>query len=356
MMQSWLTDEHAAPRSIVWGDASSRVSTLEDAMAERLGARHAIAVVSPMAAFHLAYRAAGLPVGTTILTTSLADPTVVRAAVASGHRLAFADVDERGHLAEAAVRAHVALRGAPAMVVASHHAGHPCDTAELGTLAPGALVVEDAIDALGAVAADGVAIGSPRYAAMTVVGIHPIRSGAPAQGAVLLTDDVTLATRVRHLRDERIEQRLSELHAALALVELGRLSAVVELRARMAAQYDAALEAHPLATPVAPAAGTRSAWAAYLVRVPAWLRGDLQEHLRTLGIGARRLGLLLHRHPYFGRYADVLPAELPAIERFAAETLVLPTGSWPNDGEVLRVAGALASLRTDDSPGVALAG
>ena len=356
MMQSWLTDEHAAPRSIAWGDASSRVATLEDAMAERFAAGHAVAVASPMAAFHLAYRAAKRPVGTTILTTSLADPTVVRAAVASGYRLAFADVDERGHLAPQAVRAHVALRGTPAMIVASHHAGHAYDTADLGTIAPGALVVEDAIDALGAVTADGRAVGSPRHAAMTIVGIHPVRSGAPAQGAVLLTDDVTLAAHCRRLRDERTEHRLSELHAALALVELGRLPAVVELRARLAAHYDAALAAHPLATPVAPAPGTRSAWAAYLVRVPAWLRADLHEHLRTIGIGARRLALLLHRHPYFGRYADVLPAELPATERFAAETLVLPTGSWPNEADVQRVAEALVSLGTNDTPGVALAG
>jgi perosamine synthetase len=356
MMQSWLTDEHAAPRPIEWGDASSRVATLEDAMADRFGARHAVAVVSPMAAFHLAYRAAGHPVGATILTTSLADPTVVRAAVASGHRLAFADVDPRGHLTPAAVRAHVALRGVPAMVVASHHAGHPCDTAELGAAAPGALVLEDAIDALGAVAADGTPVGCPRRATVAVVGIHPVRAGVPAQGAVLLTDDVTLAARCRRLRDEHAEQRLSELHAALGLVELGRLDAVVDLRARLAAHYDTALAAHPLATPVAPAPGTRSAWAAYLVRVPAWLRADLHESLRALGIGARRLAVLLHRHPFFGRYADVLPAELPVTERFAAEALVLPTGSWPNDGEVLRVADALSTLATIDAPGVALAG
>jgi perosamine synthetase len=356
MMQGWLTDEQAAPRPIDWGDASSRVATLEDAMAERFGARHAIAVVSPMAAFHLAYRAAGLPVGATILATSLADPTVVRAAVASGHRLAFADIDDRGHLTTASTRAHVALRGAPAMVVASHHAGHSCDPAGLDAAAPGALVLEDAIDALGAVTADGRPVGSPSQAAMTVVGIHPVRAGVPAQGAVVLTDDVTLAARCRRLRDEHAEQRLSELHAALGLVELARLDAVVGLRAKLAAHYDAALAAHPLATPVAPPPDTRSAWSAYLVRVPAWLRPDLQESLRALGIGARRLAVLLHRHPFFGRYADVLPAELPVTERFAAEALVLPTGSWPNDGTVLRLADALSALGTIDAPGVAVAG
>jgi len=356
LAESGLTDERFTELPSSWSDASSRVATLEDAMAERLGARHAVAVVSPMAAFHLAYRSAGLPLGATIVATSFADPTVVRAAVASGHRLTFVDVDERGHLAADALRAHTALRGVPSLIVPSHHAGHAYDTSELAAIAPGALVIEDAVDALGAATADGCPVGSPRNATATVVGIHPVRAAAPAQGAVLLTDDVAFAARCRRLRDERIEHRLSELHAALALVELGRLTRAVDLRARLAAEYDAALAPFPVMTPVAPAPDTRSAWASYLVRVPASLRGELQEHFRTHGVGARRLAVLLHRHPYYGRYADVLPAELPETERLAAELLVIPTGTWPSDADVERVATALGALARRDSAGVAVAG
>jgi perosamine synthetase len=355
MMHSWLTADRRL-RTLSWDEGTARVTALEDAMADRLGARHAIAVTSPMVAFHLAYRAAGQALGTSVLTTSLADPAVVRAAVATGHRLRFADVDERGHLAVAGLCAQIALDAAPAMVVASHYAGHPCDLAALAAVSGPAVVIEDAVDALGAVAADGRPIGAPTHAAMTIVGIHPVRASAPAQGAVILTDDVTLASRCRRLRDDRVEHRLSELHAALGLVELGRLGTTTEVRARVAAGYDAALVSRPLATPVSPSPGTRSSWAAYPVRVPAWLRSDVSEHLRTLGIGGRRLAMLLHRHPYFGRYADALPVELPVTERFAAETLVLPTSSPFGDGDVERVTDALATLGGDDRSSVALAG
>ena len=354
-MHSWLTEDRRL-RSLNWEEGTSRLTALEDAIADRLCARHAIAVTSPMVAFHLAYRAAGQALGTAVLTTSLADPAVVRAAVATGHRLRFADVDERGHLAVDGVAAQVGLDGAPTMVVASHYAGHPCDVARLAAASGGAVVIEDAIDALGAVGADGRPVGAPAYASMTVVGIHPVRASAPAQGAVILTDDVMLASRCRQLRDDRAEHRLSELHAALALVELGRLGTSIEQRARVAAGYDAALASQPLTTPVLPASGTHSSWAAYPVRVPAWVRADLQEYLRTLGIGGRRLAMLLHRHPYYGRYADALPAELPVTERFAAETLVLPTSSAFGDGEVERITDALASLGADDRSRVALAG
>jgi hypothetical protein len=43
-------------------------------------------------------------------------------------------------------------------------------------------------------------------------------------------------------------------------------------------------------------------------------------------------------------------------ERFASETLVLPTASPFGDGDVERVTDALATLGVDDRPRVALAG
>jgi dTDP-4-amino-4,6-dideoxygalactose transaminase len=338
------------------GDEGSRTTAFEAAIAARLGARHAVAVGSPTVAFLLAYRAADLPAGSTLVATSLADPTVVRAAVASGYRLRFVDVDERGHVSAADLAAHVATHGAPALIVPSHHCGYVCDTAAIAALVPEAIVVEDATDALGARAADGRAIGSPAHAAMTIVGIQPVRASAPAQGAVVLTDDDAVAGRLLRLRAERAEHRLSELHAALALIQLGRLDGLVELRARIAARYDDALAAWPLASAVAPAADTRSAWWSYLVRVPAWMRAEMGEELRSLGIGGRRVAMLLHRHPYFRRCADALPAELPGTERFAAETLVLPTSPELGDERVLRVIDTLGAVATIESAGAAVVG
>ena len=333
-----------------------RTAALEATMAMRLGARHAIAVGSPTVAFVVAYRASGVPAGASVVTTSLADPTVVRAAVASGLRPRFVDVDARGQLAPAALAEHAALRDAPALVVPSHWAGHPCDPAPLAAAAPGTLVVEDAIDALGACHADGRPVGAPPHAGLTVVGIHPVRASAPAQGAVLLTDDEMLAARCRALRDERPEYRLSELHAALATIQLGRLAGFVGLRTRIAARYDAAMTEHPLATPIGPVAGASSAWTTYPLHVPAWARAELLGRLARAGIGGRRVALLLHRHPYFARCADVLPAELPATERFAAETVVLPTSPVLEDAEVRRVVDALAPVASRGADDVAVAG
>ncbi|MGH7893716.1 MAG: DegT/DnrJ/EryC1/StrS family aminotransferase, partial [Candidatus Binatia bacterium] len=184
-----LLDANCAP----WDATATRGAAFEAVIAERLGARHAIAVASPTTAFQIAYRAAGVPLGATVLTSSLADPTVVRATVGGGLRPRFADVDARGHLAAAAVAAHAAIHGEPAVLVPSHFAGHPYDSRALAAAAPRALVIEDAIDALGAVHADGRPVGQPGHAILAVLGVRPAGAMAPAQGALLVTDDRTLA-------------------------------------------------------------------------------------------------------------------------------------------------------------------
>src|SRR5262245_47017497 len=225
----------------------TRTSAFEAALAERVGARHAVALASPTIAFQLAFRAAGLSAGGTVLTTSLADPLVVRTAVACGLRPRFADVDRRGHLTAEQVEFHASLHGDPAAVVTTHFAGHPCDVDGIALAAPGAVVLEDATDALGAMHRGGRLVGAPGPAAMTVSGVRPIRAPARLQGALLLTDDADLAMRVRRLGEERPDYRLSELHAALGLVQLGRLAGQVALREEVAARYEAALAMLPLA-------------------------------------------------------------------------------------------------------------
>jgi dTDP-4-amino-4,6-dideoxygalactose transaminase len=323
--------------------ATSRTTAFEEALAARTGAQHAVAVASSTVAFQIAYRALGLAHGATVLSSSLADPTVVRSTVACGLRPRFVDVDGRGHLTASAVAAYASLHGAPAVIVPSHFAGHPCDLAALAAAAPSALIVDDATDALGAMHTDGRMVGASGVAAMTVLGLGPVRASTPMFGAVITTDDARLAARCRTLRDERAESRASELHAALGHVQLGRLSATLALREEIATSYDVALASLALAEAVRPAAGSRSAWGVYPFRVPAWLRPAVVEQLASWGIGGRRVSMLLHRHPYFGRYADVLPAELPATERFAAEVVFLPTAVAAEDRNVLRITDALAA-------------
>jgi len=333
-----------------------RTAALEDVVTALLGARHAIAVASPTIAFAIAYRAAGVPAGSTVVTTSVVDPTAVRAAVTNGLRPRFIEVDARGHLATAALAEHVALHGTPGVIVASHWAGHPCDTAALAAQAPGAFVVEEVLDTLGAVGADGRPVGAPGAATVTIVGLHPVRGSGPAQAALLVTDDDGVAMHCRALRHACAEHRLSELYGTLGAIQLGRLPGLVDLRARLATTFMATLREHSLVTPILPTTAAASSWVTFPVHVPAWARGEFVDRLAAVDIAAQRLPMLLHRHPYFARCADILPAELPATERFAAETVLLPTSAVGEETVVRAAARGLASVGRERDGGEAVAG
>jgi UDP-4-amino-4,6-dideoxy-N-acetyl-beta-L-altrosamine transaminase len=341
-----------------------RLAAFEEALADAVDARYAVAVASGTAALHVAYRAAGIGEGDTVLTSPITFVATANAARYCGALPRFADVDARGALDPAAVAQAVALHGTPTAVVPVHYAGHPLDVGAIAAAAPGALVIEDACHALGAIGPDGRPVGACTRSAMAVFSFHPVKSITTGEGGAIVTNDAVLAARCRRLRDHGLvrepaaleapdgpwsyEQhelgwnyRLTELQATLGTVQLSRLEGFVALRERIAARYDALLARLPLVRPVSPAPGTRSARHLYPVRVPAAVRRHVFERLRAGGIGVQVHYIPVHHQPYYRRLLGVLPGELPASEAFYAEALSLPCFPTLDPGAVDAVVSAL---------------
>jgi dTDP-4-amino-4,6-dideoxygalactose transaminase len=349
-----------------WITGGPTLARFEGALAEAVGARHAVAVSSGTAALHAAYLAAGLGPGDTLLTTPLTFVATANAAVHCGATPRFADVDAHGALAPEAVARAVAEGPAPRVVVPVHWAGHPAATAGIAAAAPGAIVVEDACHALGAAVrtADGgwAPIGSSADAAMAAFSFHPVKAITTGEGGAVVTDDALLARRCRRVRDHGLVRdpeppgdgpwayaleepgfnyRLTDLQAALGLVQLGRLADFVARRRALAESYDRALVALPGVTPVGPRAGTRSAWHLYPVRVPAALRRAIFERLRADGIGVQVHYVPVHLQPYYRRRLGTVPGSCPAAEALYREELSLPCFPEMTDDDVGRVVAAL---------------
>jgi UDP-4-amino-4,6-dideoxy-N-acetyl-beta-L-altrosamine transaminase len=340
------------------------LARFEGALAERVGARHAIAVSSGTAALQVAYRAAGLGEADTLLTSPITFVATANAAVHCGAQVQFADVDARGALAPAAV-ARAVLEGArPRIVVPIHYAGHPVALEEIAAAAPEAVIVEDACHALGAEYRDAGGawhrVGACAHSAMAVFSFHPVKTITTGEGGAVLTNDGLLAARCRRLRDHGLVRdpetsdgpwyyeleelgwnfRLTDLQAALGLVQLGRLDALVARRREIAACWDRALAAVPGVRPVEPRPGTRSAHHLYPVRVPAGLRRAVFERLRAQGIGVQVHYIPVHLQPFYRRLA---PGVFPAAEAFYAEILSLPCFPGMTDQDVDEVVSALAA-------------
>ena len=356
-----------------WLTGGPTLARFEAALAESVGARHAVAVSSGTAALHVAYRAAGLGRGDRVLTTPLTFVATANAAVYCGAVPAFVDVDAHGNLDPDALARALGEGPPPRLVVPVHYAGHPVAIEALAAAAPDAIVVEDACHALGAEYRDATGawqrVGACAHAAMAVFSFHPVKAITTGEGGAIVTNDDLLAERCRRFRDHGLirdphaattaawdgpwyyeldepgfNYRLSDVQAALGLVQLGRLEGFIRRRRELAAAYDEAFAGMPGIHPVGPARHTRSAWHLYPVRVPAQFRRYAYQALRARGIGVQVHYIPVHLQPFYRRLLGTERGTCPEAEAFYDEALSLPCFPEMTAADVTTVVTALVAV------------
>lgn len=332
------------------------VPRFEAALAERVGAPHAVAVNSATSALHVACLALGLGPGDRLWTSPITFVATANCARLCGADVDFVDVDPTtalmcpDRLAEKLAHAERTDR-LPKIVAPVHLGGQSCDMAAIGALAEryGFRVLEDASHAVGGTAA-GAAVGSCPHSDVAVFSFHPVKIVTTGEGGVATTRDGELAARMARLRSHGITRepalmthapdgpwyyqqlelglnyRMTDLQAALGASQLARLDAFVDRRNALAERYDARLAGLPL-RPLARRANIRSAFHLYVVLLddPSRHRAVF-EGLRARGIGVNLHYIPVHLQPYYRRLGFE-PGDFPAAEDYYARALTLPL--WP---------------------------
>ena len=402
--QSVEEEDIAAVAAVLRGDWLTQgpaVAAFERALAARVGAAEAVACANATAALRLAYTALGIGPGDAVVVPSNTFLATASAARHAGAEVAFADVDPDSGLmgvaeAEAAI-ARAAKAGWRVRALAPvHYAGQTAQMAGLAALAraEGLALVEDAAHALGTVDLPGgdlpgmmdggerpVGAGWREVEAgsLTVFSFHPVKTIAAGEGGAVTGNDPALMARVRRLCNHGMRRtpepgegfadpdaaldaegnanpwyyemaepgfnhRLSDIHAALVLSQLGRLDRFVERRARLMALYaDRLAPLAPLVRPPALVPWCRPAWHLCAARIDFDAarrpRSAVMAGLRALGVGTQVHYIPVHRQPYWRRrYGDLA---LPGAMNHYAHTLSLPLFPAMADGDVDRVAAAL---------------
>ena len=227
-----------------------RVPAFERAFAARLGVAHASAVSSGTAGLHLALRAAGVSDGDEVVTSPFSFVASANAPIYERARPVFADIDPRTlNLDPQAAAAAVTARTTAILPV--HIFGYPADLPAFEAL--GLPIVEDACEALGAVHADGVAVGARGHPA--VFGFYANKQLTTGEGGMVTTGDAAVKERIDSERNQGrapdmgwldhdrlgFNYRLSDIACAIGLAQLERLDAMLAGRARAAALYREAL-------------------------------------------------------------------------------------------------------------------
>lgn len=365
--EEWLAVRE--PLQTGWLTQGPKVAAFEKAFATRHGVTHALATTSCTTALHLALAALNIGPGDEVIVPSFTWIATANAVLYCGATPVLCDVDSRTYNIDPKSVAEKLSKRTKA-VIAVHLFGLCADMAALRAVVPaGVKIVEDAACAAGA-GYRGVPAGG--LGDVACFSFHPRKSITTGEGGMLTTNDAALAARVEILRNHGaalseeqrhlgpqpyllpafdelgFNYRMTDLQAAIGLVQLGKLDAFIDERERWARFYQDALADLPwLWQPAIPHEG-RHAWQAYVTYVdPASApssRNELMARLHSRGIvtrpGTHAVHMLGYYRDRFGYQAD----DLPGARDCERNTMAIPLHNRMTESDYLYVIEALKSI------------
>lgn len=349
-----------------WLTTGAKVREFERRFAEYIGASHAVAVNSCTAALHLALEAIGVRHGDEVIVpvhTFAATAEVVRYFDA---RPVLVDVEPRTlNIDPEAVRAVLSPR--TRAVIPVHFGGLAADLDAVRAVLPAGLpVIEDAAHAL-PTRYRGRMIGT--ISEVTCFSFYANKTMTTGEGGMLVTEDAALADRARIMSMHGISRdawkrftaegswyyeiiapgfkyNLTDIAAALGIVQLEKLQRMHARRAVIAARFDRAFaDVAEVETPARAPSDGLHAWHLYCIRLdlPRLTidRARFIERLRALGIGASVHYTPLHLHPYYRETFGTTAEQFPVATREAARLITLPLYSRMTDRDVDDVIAAV---------------
>jgi len=324
-----------------------RVAEFEESVAHKVGARHAIAVANGTCALHLALASLGVEAGDLCVVPAYSWVATANVVEHCGAQPLFVDIDYRtfnidvARLEEqlASLMSNPDTARRTKAVIPVHAFGLMADMRAIGEVCArwGVPVVEDAACALGA-SLDHRQAGS--WGKLGCFSFHPRKAVTTGEGGIVATDDASLASKIRALRNHGQDPdatsqdfilagynfRLTEFQAALGLVQLKKLERIILKRREAAGRYDAMLGGSPLEAPRAPA-GACHVYQSYVTLLPedfASRRGEVIKAARERGVelqvGTIHMPLTTY---YRGRY-DHREGQFPVTDAVAQRALTLP--------------------------------
>jgi dTDP-4-amino-4,6-dideoxygalactose transaminase len=330
-----------------WLSQGPRVAEFEKQFAEYVSAKHAIAVSSCTTALHLAFIGAGIGPGDEVLCPSLSFIATANSIRYVGATPVFVDIDPVTYNIDYN-KIEAAITRRTKAILAVHQIGLPAAMKEINEIASRRklLVIEDAACAIGSVY-QGKRIGAP-HSWMACFSFHPRKILTTGEGGMITTNDANVAGRLRPLRQhamtvsdvarhnaksvvlERYDEvgynfRMTDMQAAVGLIQLGRVAGFIERRRAFAARYTDELAKLGWLIPPAEPEGSRHNFQSYMARLKKDApvsRDALMQGLLDRGISTRRGIMATHREaPYRSARWD---RELPETNSATDECIILP--------------------------------
>ena len=368
-------DEIAAVVEVLrsgWLTTGAKTKQFESEFAAKVGAQHAVAVNSCTAALHLALEASGVGQGDEVIVPTMTFAATAEVAAYVGAKPVLVDcVPDTLNMSVDAVERAVSSRTKAILPV--HFGGHPCDMVGIRSIAEayGLRLIEDAAHAFPA-RYRGRMVGSLSDA--TCFSFYATKNITTGEGGMVTTDDAGLAARIRTMslhglsRDAwnryathgawyyeilspGFKYNLTDIAAALGLVQLRRCDPFLKSRERLATLYDDGLRDLPEILRPMTADHVQHAWHLYVIQLDLERlrigRNEFIHRLTQEGVGCSVHFIPLHLHPYYRDTWGYRPEDLPVATAAFERIVSLPLYPGLTEPDLQRVVDVVRSIVKD---------
>jgi len=316
----------------------SQTLVFEKLVAAEAKAAHAVAVINGTAALHLCMVAADIRPGDEVITSPFSFVASANCILYERAKPVFVDIDPVA-LNIAPEKIEAAITERTRAIIAVHIFGQPADMDPILEIADryNLLVIEDACEAIDA-EYKGRRVGALGKAG--TFAFYPNKQMTTGEGAALVTNDEAWANLFRSLRNQGRDQfdswlnhsrlgynyRMSELNAAVGVVQIRRLNELLRKREAVAREYNKILSSLEDVTPltIAPTT-TRMSWFVYVVRLsPKINRNRLITLLTGLGVPTRPYFTPIHLQQFYRKQFGFKPGDFPEAEAAGESIIALP--------------------------------
>lgn len=330
-----------------------KIKEFEEAIANYVGAKYAVAFCNGTAALHAACYAAGIGEGDEVITTPITFAASANCVRYLGGTVVFADIDERTYnINPSEIEKKITSR--TKAIIPVDFTGQPADMDAIMEIARkhNLLVIEDGAHSLGA-EYKGKKVGT--FADMTMFSFHPVKPITTGEGGIIVTNNEEFYEKLNLFRSHGITKtpysleqgewyyemidlgfnyRMTDIQAALGLSQLKKIEQYLDRRREIAERYNEAFSNEPLLQIPEQLEGTNSGWHLYMLQLSNQLdRRKIFNQMRELNIGVHVHYIPVYWHPYYQKlgYSKGL---CPVAERWYEHALTLPIHPGLEDREI----------------------
>lgn len=305
------------------------IAEFEEAFAQYVGAKYAVALSSGTAALHACCYAIDIKAGDEVITTPITFAASANCVLYCGGTPVFADIDPLTYnISPEEIEKHITSR--TKAIIPVHFTGQPCDMDSIRDIARkhNLYIIEDAAHATGA-EYHGMKIGS--ISDMTIFSFHPVKHMTTCEGGMVTTDNEELYNKIKSFRaycitkdPELLEDkldgpwhyemqglgynyRISDVMCALGMSQLKKVDNFIKRRREIADRYNEEMkEFNHIVLPYQ-AEGGYNSWHLYVIQIKDGKRREAYHKLKEAGIGVDVHYLPVYKHPYYQKhgYKDV---------------------------------------------------